>query len=81
MKTFRKGQKVSLKELVVNDLFYMTYGLGKVKFRVHKIFEDDGVLAHSVNWCKADCIFIPHDTQLAIHYAGRMSKIRGLLML
>ena len=71
------GKPISLTELQVNDLFYMTFGLDKVKFRVEVVFEDDGLLAHSIEWCKSDAILIPFSERKKIHYAGRMSKLRS----
>ena len=75
------GKLISPTELQVNDLFYMSYGFDKVKFRVNGILEDDGLLAHSVNWCKIDSILIPFSESKKIHYAGRMSKLRSWLLL
>lgn len=75
------GSRISINDLKVNDLFWMDYGLDKVKFRVHKIFEGEGIFAHSVKWCKSSSIVIKYDTKRNIHYAGKMSKFRSWLML
>ena len=71
------GKRISLTDLQVNDLFYMTYGFDKVKFRVTATFENEGILAHSLEWMKLNAILIPFSESRQIYYAGRMSKIRS----
>ena len=81
MKTKAEGKKIHITDLQVNDLFYMTYGFNKVKFRVKVVFEDEGLEAHSLKWCSSNSILIPFTESKKIHYAGRMSKLRSWFLL
>ena len=71
------GSPISFNELKVNDLFWMDYGLEKVKFRVYRILEKEGVVVHSLEWRKSESIMIKYGTEFNIHYAGRISKFRS----
>ena len=75
------GNRISLNDLQPNDMFWMKYGFTMVKFRVRLRFNDTGVYAHSVKWCKSSSIIIPYEETETCYYAGRVSKLRGWLML
>lgn len=75
------GSRIRIEDLQINDLFYMDYGFEKIIFRVHKILQDEGILAHSVKWCKGDSIVVKFNTDRNIHYAGKLSRIRAWMMI
>ena len=77
------GYPVSISDLEKNDLFWMEYGSRILKFRVHRVFYEYGLLAHSVKWMKSDSILIPFEgfNGEKCIYAGKMSKLVSWLML
>lgn len=74
MEKFKEGQLVKPKDLEVDDMFWMTFGYSKVKFRVLKKLEDECLITCFVNGLKSDTKTVYYDTKEKIHYAGRKSK-------
>jgi hypothetical protein len=73
------GEKVLTKDLERNDLFLFQYGFKKMKFRVNESFGENGLMAHSLNWCKSNSTFIEGNEEVI--YLGKMNSIRSLFLL
>ena len=78
----KENEPVTPQKLQVNDTFWMPYGFVYLRFRVHKV-GTDCVMAHSLKWCKSDCIKIGFDEmeRIGFVYQNRISKLRAFFLL
>lgn len=73
---------ITCKRLEINDTFYIYYGYGFKRFRVHRVL-GKGYLIHRLVWCKSDSIFMTYKEieTSKYEYYNKISKFRAFFLL